>query len=235
MNKYLMTMKPMDTFFFGQENKYRKKKDKKGSKKSDQAEYFQVSAFFPQQTTILGMLRYFVLQENNQIPIQSKKIAKGLIGEHSFMITEGKLDFKKIESLSPIFIRKGNENYFPNPLDLVLRKKSKCDSDSKIIIRKLEHSEVDLKTNIPNQEKNMIFFSEYNEKEGLSNFLINMKNQDDYLVYTKDDDEIKYIFEKVEKVGINKSETDKAYYKQITYKFKEPDISFASIVELDMK
>ena len=54
MNKYLIKLKPLDTFFFGQENKYRKKlKDKEIVTEAD---YFQKSAYFPQQTTLLGML-----------------------------------------------------------------------------------------------------------------------------------------------------------------------------------
>ena len=226
-----MTFKPIDTFFFGQENKYRKKK----GGLSYEAEYFQVSSYFPQQTTVLGMLRYFVLLQNKQIPIKDKTEAIKLIGESSFNITNANLDFKTIGSLSPIFIRKGTKNYIPNPFDLILKSANKCDSNGTMIIEPLEYVLKNLTTNLPNQESQILYFPEYNEKVGLSRFLMNMKDQNDYLVYEKENDENKYVFEKVEKVGITKKQDKKAYYKQVSYKFKNKNISFACIVDIDME
>ncbi|HED36728.1 MAG TPA: hypothetical protein ENI76_00545 [Ignavibacteria bacterium] len=230
MSKYLMTFKPADTFFFGQENKYRKKKDSD----SFEAEYYQVSSYFPQQTTVLGMLRYFVLQQNNQIPISNKADAKKLIGKSSFNLTETALDFGKIKSLSPVFIIHINKKYMPNPLDLILISEDECDPKGGKKVKQLIYEKKDLKTNLPNQESQILHFPEYNEKEGLSRFLLNMKDQEDYLVYDKEEDEKKYVFAKVEKIGITKKQDEKAYYKQVLYKFKDTDTSFACIGELDM-
>ena len=105
MSKYLLKIKPLDSFFFGQEDKYRKRIDstKKGGL-ATVADYFQRSAYFPQQTTVLGMLRYYLLLMNNQIPIKNKDLAKELIGERSFDSNQNGQEFGKIENISPVFI-----------------------------------------------------------------------------------------------------------------------------------
>lgn len=233
MSKYLITFKPVDTFFFGQENKYRKKRNIKG-KDVYEAEYYQVSSYFPQQTTVLGMLRYFVLLQNNQVPIKNKTEAIDLIGECSFNLNGTGLNFGKIKSLSPVFIIHNNKKYMPNPLDLILKSKNKSNSKSEKQIEPLKYKEKTLKTNLQNQESQILYFSEYDEKEGLSRFLLNMKDQEDYLVYDKEENKDKYVFEKVEKVGITKDQDKKGYYKQVLYKFKDTDTSFACIGDLDM-
>ncbi|MCD4734595.1 MAG: hypothetical protein K8R53_01000, partial [Bacteroidales bacterium] len=82
MSKYLIKLSPVDTYFFGQENKYRKKH--KEGKKETVADYYQASLLFPQQTSILGLLRYYILQQNKQIPVKDKAFAEKLVGRQSF-------------------------------------------------------------------------------------------------------------------------------------------------------
>ncbi|MDO4722883.1 type III-B CRISPR module-associated protein Cmr3 [Porphyromonas circumdentaria] len=108
MSTYLIKLTPLDKFFFGQKKTFG----------DDNADYFVYSSHFPQQTALLGLLRYQLLQiagedvfKDNKI--QDKNKAGELIGEQSFSPFAGKkLEFGVIQSLSPVFIidkKKNNE------------------------------------------------------------------------------------------------------------------------------
>ncbi len=125
MTKYLVKLKPLDIFFFGQENKYRRKQTKENGKTKHitEADYFQRSAYFPQQTAIFGTLRYCLLEKNGQIPIKSKEDARDLIGEKSFQAQEKPQKFGLINNISSAFLFKEQSEtcYFQNPKDLILK------------------------------------------------------------------------------------------------------------------
>lgn len=99
MATYLIKLTPLDKFFFGQKKTFG----------DDNVNYVVYSSFFPQQTALLGLLRYQVLQiageevfKNNKI--QDKEKAAKLIGKQSFNPIVEDLQFGVIESISPIFI-----------------------------------------------------------------------------------------------------------------------------------
>lgn len=218
MTKYLIKLKPLDTFFFSQESKYRKKR----GETEVEADYYQQSAYFPQQTTLLGMLRYYVLLKNNQIPITEKTKAEQLIGTNSFDAT-AKRTYGDIKNLSAVFITdKDNNFYFKNPKDLILK-------DNKPTYLTKEDS--NFKSNL---SKEMLFFSNYVEKEGLDSFLIN--SEENILNFDFDKETEKGVFVKNEKVGIKKNEKgetdDKAFYKQVFYSLNK-GYSFGIIAEID--
>jgi len=213
MSRYLIKLTPLDTFFFGQENKYRKKL--KDNKFVTEADYFQRSAYFPQQTTILGALRYYLLQRAGQIPITDSKLATELIGSKSFDAGETKPNFGKISNLSPVYIIDEALNFYcQNPRDLLL-------IDEKPNYLKKETTT--FKSNISSE--NILFFKNYVEKEGLSNFLV---NDDQRLVlpfeYKQKEQEDGVFIEK-ERIGITKGKdgktADEAFYKQIAYSLRE--------------
>ena len=58
MNKYIIQFKPMGPYFFGMENR----KVSQENINTDEANYFLKSSKFPQQSTILGAIRFFFLQ-----------------------------------------------------------------------------------------------------------------------------------------------------------------------------
>ena len=228
MSKYLIKLQPLDTFFFGQENKYRKKKLKENKQKTETvADYFQRSAYFPQQTALLGTLRYCLLQKNGQIPINNKDKALELIGERSFQAKEGTQDFGKIKSLSSVFIINQNKNlYFQNPKVLFLEKEK---DDYNIVPLKKS------KQNIKSSLGSILYFENYVEKKGLNNFLIYSESDWLYMDYDKKE-KPKGVFIEQEKIGITKSKTGEAkedsFYKQIVYKLNK-GFSFGFIAEID--
>lgn len=126
MNRhYLITLTPMDWFFFGGE---RTLDDGKS------ADYISHSNKFPQQSALLGMIRYQLLKQHNllsQFPYTEnkpteKEIMKTLIGEQSFRMTERKaksLGLGVIKQISPLMLIECKDDtssrsiYFPLPLD----------------------------------------------------------------------------------------------------------------------
>lgn len=63
MSRYVVRMKPMGSFFFGDERTFNFKEDMSGDTKNDKKLKFNIvkSRLLPQQTSILGMLRKEVL------------------------------------------------------------------------------------------------------------------------------------------------------------------------------
>ncbi len=231
MGKYLLTLRPMDAFFFGQENKYRKKLSK-GKEAVTEADYFQRSAYFPQQTTVLGALRYYLLQINKQLPITEKKIACELIGPLSFntATTDEDSDFGKIKRLSPVFIvNSGNGKYYmPNQKDLIL--------DDGIICSLEPRDKPGIRNNLSSNQNKIIFMERYKEKDGLSRFLISFDGEDHLLFTGEEADRKKCAFVEEERIGIKKGKDgkteDKAFYKQVFLRLHE-GLEFGCFVEIN--
>jgi CRISPR-associated protein Cmr3 len=117
MHKYQVKLTPTSSFFFGTE-----KHSGLANNGDTIANYFVESNLYPQQTTILGALRYFLLQnadeavfKNNRI--QDKTLAADLIGPASFGMTDKRQDFGNILKLGPLYLLKDNEPFHFAPLD----------------------------------------------------------------------------------------------------------------------
>lgn len=105
---------PFSTFFFGGE---------KSLANPDEQSYLVHSLRFPQQTTLLGMLRFELLRQNKLLenPYIGRKLnpdAAELIGKASF--DSG--DYGVIKDISPVFLSystsgKRDTHYFIEPLD----------------------------------------------------------------------------------------------------------------------
>lgn len=111
MANYQIKLTPVDTFFFG------------GEKHDENLEmnYFVESLPYPQQTTLLGFLRYLLLVKNTGVfdrrIITDQNAASGLIGESSFDFNEPPVNYGKIIALSPLYLSYKNEAYFIAPFD----------------------------------------------------------------------------------------------------------------------
>lgn len=114
MPTYLVKLTPVEKFFFGQKNTF----------ETDNVNYFVRSARLPQQTTILGLLRYqYLLHAGDQVfkgnKIVSWRKAKRLVGLRSFSTTASAEhnNFGQIQGLSPVFLIEQGETgevaYFP--------------------------------------------------------------------------------------------------------------------------
>jgi CRISPR type III-B/RAMP module-associated protein Cmr3 len=119
MNKnYLVILTPFDWFCFGGERTHGE---------GEKSEYLSKSNLFPQQSAILGMIRYQLLKQKGLLTKPGEKIdykidlIHELIGERSFNITKISEDFQfgKIRQISPLTIIEKNKSrfYFSMPLD----------------------------------------------------------------------------------------------------------------------
>lgn len=119
--KYLIKLFPLDTFFFGGEHTFGE---------GQKANYFAKSNLYPQQSALLGMLRYQILKKTNLLgPGADQAQVKACIGLESFKLYNGgrlqcgrpDFSFGRIKALSPLFLLETKpekeEFYFPMPLD----------------------------------------------------------------------------------------------------------------------
>lgn len=125
MKKYLVRLKPIDTYFFGGKNTFGE---------GDNKTYLVESRAFPQQTTLLGMIRQEILilkdiyKENwsnyskydRETGKKYKTLMENNIGKNSFSINGGQQNFGIIKGLSPVFLAKNNQFFFKLPLDFGL-------------------------------------------------------------------------------------------------------------------
>lgn len=210
MYTYLIKLTPLDKFFFGQKKTFG----------DDNANYFVYSSHFPQQTTLLGLLRYQLLQIAGEDVFKDNKIqdtnkAAKLIGEQSFSpFVKDKLQFGIIQSLSPVFIidkkknDEGKEEYFL-PVGKRFQKKKE----------KAPYSLLHLSC----EDECPPIFDEYKPKKGLASCWLSSKshtllNEEDF--FTKD-----------ERIGIRKdyegATKDDAFFCQRYYRFN----NFKKVVE----
>lgn len=96
----------MGKFFFGGDMTFTV-----NGKETDYTSYIIRSNKFPQQTSLLGMLRFLILRNKEDVfdsvsqSIINSDDAKDLIGRNSFEITGKENDFGVIKNLSPCFIQ----------------------------------------------------------------------------------------------------------------------------------
>ncbi len=112
MSEITLKITPIDTYFFGTENI---------NPLNDEANYFLKSNKLPQQSTLLGALRYALLLNADETlfdnnTIVNKTEAAKLIGEQSFKLDEIEFKFGKIKKISPVFLIKNNQKYIPCPI-----------------------------------------------------------------------------------------------------------------------
>ena len=236
MSKYQITLTPVDKFFFGGDMTFtvglketKKKWDelterekKEISFNTQYSSYIIQSSMFPQQTSLLGMLRFLILRNaGNDVfkdgHIVDKAKAKELIGERSFMVNNNN-DFKAIKSLNHVRIRK-TANGQTSDLEFAPLFKELSFTDASVGSYNLGD------ICIPSLSKD-----DYDAKKGFNIMLTDGKDK-----YKLED-----VFVEDRRVGINRDiktgiVDDGALFKQISYRFsnKKADYCFVFDAEVD--
>ena len=101
---YLISLSPMGKFFFGGDMTFTL-----NGKDSENSSYFIKSNLYPQQTSLLGMLRFLILTNAGADifcdgKIANKEKAADLIGGSSFTVGKKQVSFGAIERISPCFL-----------------------------------------------------------------------------------------------------------------------------------
>jgi len=103
---YEINLRPAEDYFFGGERTF-------GARGTQQRNYFGVSNYYPQQTTLLGLLRFWLLQAHGLLPLhQHRQEANEVIGPASFKPDQEKAQaFGAIKALYPLLLKKGQQYY----------------------------------------------------------------------------------------------------------------------------
>ena len=106
MHHYKIQLRPCDAFYFGGERSFGE---------GDAANYLVYSRYFPQQTTLVGLMRYLILITKGYDLSYSKLLddqAAKYIGSKSFEI--GKYEFGILKRLGPVGVSLNDKLYFPD-------------------------------------------------------------------------------------------------------------------------
>lgn len=219
MSKYQFTLKPIDNFFFGNEINFRPGIDNDDKKMS----YIIRSNKFPQQTTILGMLRKEILIKEGKFSedwrYEDKEVIDELIGKESFKIEKTEQSFGKIKKMSPVLIfnKSDNKLYLTCPLN---HKQKKGEDKYKPFNMEKEVDTCFGKIKLPS--------TDYEAKKGLFYGFI---NSEDSTVISEDN-----IFKADSRIGIEKQvdggSKEEKYYKTISYRL---DKEFCFYFEADIE
>lgn len=246
MSKYLIKLKPIGKYFFGGDMTFEVGDKNNKDYNSKYSSYIIESNKFPQQTSLLGMLRYLLLTKSDttvfsvdENRITNKDNAAKIIGQASFSVTEDhKLaSFGKITSIGPCFLLHEYskedglvEEYFlsaPKDYQLIISfensMKAYYNGNALKVpsIYKVKKEQLDGEENIE--------IVKYSSKVEFDTIYIKGNGS-----AIKEDD----IFIKDTRIGINKSyegktsHDDKGYYKQISYRLRD-GFSFAFVAEVD--
>lgn len=111
MSKYCVELEPIEYYFLGNERSFGFGRNNKGIYNN----YFVISENLPTQTTLLGMMRYFVLKRMNLLnknfssqglTAQQIERQKEFIGRSSFIMScNDKLEYGVIKKISPMFLK----------------------------------------------------------------------------------------------------------------------------------
>lgn len=101
--KYKITLTPVDKFFFGGDMTFQVGNDEKDRFNEQFSSYIIKSTMFPQQTSLLGMLRFLILRNSGDKVFQNgkivnKKLVEKLIGSKSFSINKKETLYKVLSS-----------------------------------------------------------------------------------------------------------------------------------------
>ncbi len=117
--RYLITLKPLEPFLFGGDNTFGDLGDKM------MGSYLVQSRYYPQQTTLLGMLQKEIMLQAGLLTRKRKgewaddqTAVKELIGTGKLSIgIPDALESKAIEKIEPVFLRQG-DNYYIKKADI---------------------------------------------------------------------------------------------------------------------
>jgi len=208
-NRYLITLKPLEPFFFGGEQTFGE---------GESVNYFAKSMFFPQQTTLLGMLRKEILIKEGLLtkkirgewidkPLKEK--AKKLIGNTKFSLNQDENfknnNFGVIKSISSVFLEKENDFF--------------------ILVKDFFKYDVEI--------KEPIVLKGFTAKDGIDTKFIDIKDFNNQLKFSDVFEEVIQVGNrKIAKAGKSFTSDDKkdGFFKKLSFNLKNR-IKFAFLVD----
>lgn len=235
MSTYLIKLTPIERFYFGSDITFGR----------DNENSLVRSAYFPQQTTILGMLRYYLLQENELMDskgiVINQNKADELIGTTGFDPQKSR-SYGVINKLSPVFISGPDGEYFAQSREYGIDWLE--DEVSKERMQSIRHLTVKkIKGVCSFSQSSIHHFESYSSKTEIPTLLVNARNNRmrflDYGVELNNQ-VLKGIFITDQQIGIklpekgNKRTPEKGYFKQTGFRMPS-GFSFAFYADLNLK
>ncbi|MGL4607981.1 MAG: type III-B CRISPR module-associated Cmr3 family protein [Eubacteriaceae bacterium] len=245
--KYLVKLKPLEPYFLGGERTF----DFGETKQQVRSKYFIKSEELPTQTTLLGVMRYYLLENAGLLnsSFEYKDEVKKLIGSDSFDIShKDEQNFGAIIKISPLFLLSEQKNVLvPTPFNHCVKDENKMYNPFK------EYLEFEKKFDKSTEKK--ILFSDFNPKEGITDsFLELLGNEMPYKgkkgkapkidlsthkIIRKGSAEVGEfsVFKKITRVGIRKNDggqnkNEEGFFKK-EYVILNENYVFTFFVELD--
>jgi CRISPR-associated protein Cmr3 len=224
MATYLIKLYPIDRYYFGSDITFG----------SDNENYFVRSAYFPQQTTLLGMLRYYLLVQNNflepkgKVKLSKEQYAPDLIGPAGFNAqSKTTSNFGIIKKIYPVFITGPDGEYFVQSREYGLQ----WHEDEVTGIKKQEIFPLKLQkrkglNSFSGSSEKLCYFEGFNSKTEIPDLLVNASSgQMRYFDFKNDRklDPMNGIFVANEQVGIRipprdkQADLDKGFYRQVGF------------------
>lgn len=198
MGKYLITLKPMEPYFFGGERTFGF-----GRKTGQKQKYYIVSENTPSQPTLFGTLRYIILSRNNALWNQTDAHkAESLVGKESFSFENinNAAGFGIINGISPLFLIKEDETDNNKVTWFVRTPMDHKPKTSDIVNEKYTPLRM-AKSPVTFGNGSTLYPADYNPKDGCGGGYISL---DEKLEVIPDDE----IFESVTQIGINSHRTE---------------------------
>lgn len=208
MSQYLVTFKPQEPYFFGNEKRFTfmgERSDNVGSN------YFVRSERVPSQSTMIGTLRYILLPiKKNYGEYTPADIEKNdaAVGPRSFRYGDENR-FGVIKELSPVFIMQGDEALIPTPLDHQVGKS--------VYTPFADYASC-------GEGSGRVYPTEYKAKNGTASSYTRLS---DRAVVEQDG-----IFDSTVRVGINRQNRTEGFFKR-EYAILKEGFAFAVYAELD--
>ncbi len=236
---FLIKLRPVDAYFFGGERTFNTE---------DDTNYFVRSNYFPQQTALLGLLRYEILRYHGLLN-QPVSATKDLIGTQGFVVPQKEkekniADFKYIHSISPVFIRYEVEgvdakNYIVQAKDYGYEKEEDNPKERKVVPLKIQFKG-STKAKTSRKLTHLPTIENYKAKEGLADLLIEANGGENWKYFDfdneKKDEAHNGIFIKESRIGIQKNRKEApeegGFYKQEFVKLSK-GYYFAFFAELE--
>lgn len=207
MKQYLVTFRPLEPYFFGNDKIFKFNKNENGR-------YFISGENTPSQSTILGAIRYMLLPvKKTDWNYNEDDIAKNneAVGKSGFNPEDQKQDYGKIMKISPVFITDDEGILIRTPFDHIVSK-----SEYTPFSQYEEYT-------LPDKGKKL-YTGDYITKEGIADSYMQLR---DGVVVEPDK-----IFKSDIRVGINRSNDRDGFFKK-EYKILLGSYSFAVYLDLD--
>ncbi len=192
--KMIITLEPMDVYFFGGEKNF-----DYGTVSGKQAlakPYYIESEKLPSQSTLFGLVRYLGIAEKTD----DFRIDAAVIGAETFALEKENQEFGCIQEISGLYIEKEENGKSVYYMRVPLDHNSQC---------KGNYCPMTYKESIRTTKGEMLVPDEYEEKEGLAEGFMSVTNG---TLLSEDD-----VFRSDVQTKIQKSDKDQAFFKKRYY------------------